>query len=536
MTEQQIQYVIAAQNGDVKSFEQLYAVYYAKVYGFARMILKNERDAEDVLEETFITAWRKLGSLESPPAFAVWIQVIAKNLCNMQLRRKNIVILLDAEQDMEDFDTEETEGELLPAVYAERTDLRERLGAIIESLSDVQRRAIVLYYFNELSVDEISEIMECSPGTVKSRLFLARKAIKAEIEEQEHKSGQKFYGVAGIPTLPFGDLVRSHMESFSIGRSMANTSLDAIKNSIAKTNIESEAAANAETQQAAANAETQQAMTNVESEAAANAETQQTVINTAVEGAKMGKSSAVSGKIIAIIAIAAVAAVLVVVLVIVPYIGGQAGQGDDPDMDIVIDVEDEEPIVEDDDQNGENDETDVTEDIGGPAESDDVTGGGVIYDYNDLSTAVADIPNPQALDEMYILLTGYWVTEGDPYMGFFIGFVVINTGDHSGAHGFDYGLFETEFGRDGRITGGHGTGAYEADLVINFPAVPGNEMFDGYPETTDTILIDIGGLYDATPSIKVKKGDVGDGGWYTYVQGGATVESAYETWSLARSQ
>jgi len=420
------------------------------------------------------------------------------------------VILLDDEQDMEDFDTEETEGELLPAVYAERTDLRERLGAIIESLSDVQRRAIVLYYFNELSVDEISEIMECSPGTVKSRLFLARKAIKAEIEEQEHKSGQKFYGVAGVPTLPFGELVRSHMESFSIGRSMANSSLDAIKNSISRASAESEAAA--------------------------KAETQQTVINTAREGAKMGKSSAVSGKIIAIIAIAAVAAVLVVVLVIVPYIGGQAGQGDDPDMDIVIDVEDEEPIVEDDDQNGENDETDVAEDIGGPAESDDMTGGGVIYDYNDLSTAVADIPDPRALDEMYILLTGYWVTEGDPYMGFFIGFVVINTGDHSGAHGFDYGLFETEFGRDGKIVGGHGTGAYEADLVINFPAVPGNEMFDGYPETTDTILIDIGGLYDATPSIKVKKGDVGNGGWYTYVPGGPTVESAYETWSLARNQ
>ena len=89
MTEQQVQLVVAAQNGDVKSFEQLYAVYYDKVYGFARMILKNESAAEDVLQEAFITAWQKLNTLQTPVTFFAWIQIIAKNLCKMQLRRKN---------------------------------------------------------------------------------------------------------------------------------------------------------------------------------------------------------------------------------------------------------------------------------------------------------------------------------------------------------------------------------------------------------------------------------------------------------------
>ena len=70
MTEQQIGLVIAAKNGDVKSFEQLYTIYYDKVYGFARMILKNEKDAKDILQETFITAWRKLNTLETPATFA----------------------------------------------------------------------------------------------------------------------------------------------------------------------------------------------------------------------------------------------------------------------------------------------------------------------------------------------------------------------------------------------------------------------------------------------------------------------------------
>ncbi|MCL2695182.1 MAG: RNA polymerase sigma factor [Clostridiales bacterium] len=235
MTEQQIQLVIAAQSGDTKSFEQLYTVYYKKVYGFARMILKNERDAEDVLQETFLTAWRKLDTLESPPAFSVWIQIIAKNLCNAQLRRKNLVILLDAEQDIETIDTEESE-ETLPAVYAERADLKDRLGRIIDSLSDVQRQTIALYYFNELSVDEIADVMACSPGTVKSRLYLARKTIKAEVEEQERKSGEKFYGVIGLPLLPLGRLIQSHIESMALDQSAANATLDAISHSISETN------------------------------------------------------------------------------------------------------------------------------------------------------------------------------------------------------------------------------------------------------------------------------------------------------------
>jgi len=246
----------------------------------------------------------------------------------------------------------------------------------------------------------------------------------------------------------------------------------------------------------------------------------------------MNKSKASGGKAIAIFAIVAAAAAMVLMLVVLPYIDGKNGPGDEPGAGMDIDIVGDEPVTGDDKADGA-DETDETPDIGGPG---DETGGGVIYDYNDLATAVADIPNPQALDEMYILLTGYWVTEGDPYMGFFVGFVSINTGDHAGAHGVNYGLFETEFGRDGKIVGGRATGAYEADLDVTFPAVPGNEMFDGYPETTDTVSIDIGGLYDATPSIKVKKGDVGNGGWYTYKPGGPTVESAYDAWSQAWNQ
>ncbi|MCL2045004.1 MAG: sigma-70 family RNA polymerase sigma factor [Oscillospiraceae bacterium] len=235
MTQQETDLVISAQSGDTDSFEMLYDIFCDKVYAFARMIMRNASDAEDVLQEAFITAWQKLETLKTPATFSVWIQVIAKNLCNMQLRKKNVAILLDAEQEVESLSSMESD-ELLPAAYAEREDLKERLGMIIESLSEVQRQAIVLYYFNEMSVDEIAEVMECSANTVKTRLFLARKAIKSEIEEQERKSGEKLYGVTGILMLSFGVVFKSHIETLSLGQSVIEGTKGAITQFISSGN------------------------------------------------------------------------------------------------------------------------------------------------------------------------------------------------------------------------------------------------------------------------------------------------------------
>lgn len=231
MTEQQVQLVVAAQNGNIKSFEELFAIYHEKVYALVRMMIRNPHNAEDILQETFITAWRKLNTLETPPAFSVWLQIIAKDLCNIHLKKKYMAILLDAEQDIEYVGTKESE-ESLPAIYAERADLKERLGQTIDDLSEVQRQAIVLYYFNELTVDEISDVMKCSVNTVKIRLFLARKTIQTEIQELEHKSGEMLCDVAGIPMLPFGRLIRLYMASLAIGQRSTDASLSAITNSI----------------------------------------------------------------------------------------------------------------------------------------------------------------------------------------------------------------------------------------------------------------------------------------------------------------
>lgn len=209
--------VLAAKNGNTKCFEELYKLYYDKIYALAMTILKNSADAEDVLQITFVKAWQSIGKLENVSAFNTWIQRITANQCNSMLRGKKQSYSIDDES--EDGELLQIESDImLPEQYAERDDLSLRLKEIIDDLSVVQKETILLYYYNELSVEEIAETMDCSVGTVKSRLFLARKAVKTEIEEKEKKSGEKFYGVAFIP---FASLFIKQIKNYAISSSKA---------------------------------------------------------------------------------------------------------------------------------------------------------------------------------------------------------------------------------------------------------------------------------------------------------------------------
>ncbi|MFV0485423.1 MAG: RNA polymerase sigma factor [Candidatus Saccharimonadales bacterium] len=232
MNDWDITLVTEAQSGNTKCFEELYELYHKKVFAVIRTTVKNRADAEDILQQTFLAAWRNLKNLSNPAAFNTWIQRIAINQCYELLRKKNIAILLDSENELDNM-VDDAPDDLIPAVYAEREDLRIRLGRILEDLSEVQRQTITFYYFNELKVEEIAEIMECSANTVKTRLFLARKTIKNEIEEQERKTGQKFYGIAGIPMLALSQILAQQVEAASLSTAASNSILGSITSTIA---------------------------------------------------------------------------------------------------------------------------------------------------------------------------------------------------------------------------------------------------------------------------------------------------------------
>lgn len=204
--------VIRAKSGDPNALNLLLDNNKSYIYAIAFSLLKNHEDAEDAVQKTMIAVWQSIGSLENTEAFKSWLYRIAhtRSLNILQSRKKEHVVLDDDISDMPQI--AEMESELmLPQAYAERGDLRDRLNRIIDGLSAVQRETIVLYYFSDRSIAEIAEIMDCSENTVKSRLYLARNSIRTEIEEQERKSGEKFYGIA-IGALPIGYFVTEHIK------------------------------------------------------------------------------------------------------------------------------------------------------------------------------------------------------------------------------------------------------------------------------------------------------------------------------------
>ncbi|MDO4803181.1 MAG: sigma-70 family RNA polymerase sigma factor, partial [Prevotellaceae bacterium] len=180
-----------------------------------------------MLQQTFISAWNNISILEDNSAFNTWIQRITLNQCYSLMRKSKPAISIDDKN--ENCGVFELESDfLLPEVYAQQEDLKVRLGNIVAQLSDVQRQTIQLFYFDEMTVDEIANVMDCSIGTVKSRLFLARKAIRTEIEETERKTGSKFYGVTGIPMLAFGKMFSLQAKGASLQASSAISSYSKI--------------------------------------------------------------------------------------------------------------------------------------------------------------------------------------------------------------------------------------------------------------------------------------------------------------------
>jgi RNA polymerase sigma-70 factor (ECF subfamily) len=211
----QIELVCAAQRGDTASFEKLYRRYYQEVYVVARATLKDAHEAEDILQQTFVTAWKKLGSLQQPAAFPAWITRIAINACYSLLRSKNIPLPVDVHE--EAVEQEDTDEETMPAVYTERADLRERLARVIDSLSDLQRQAVAMYYFEGLKIEEIASVTGSTANTVKVRLHAARKAIKERVIAEEKKTGERFWGVSGIPLMALSAALAPQFAAMSAG-------------------------------------------------------------------------------------------------------------------------------------------------------------------------------------------------------------------------------------------------------------------------------------------------------------------------------
>jgi len=189
-----------AKAGKEEGYKYLYEDTYSKGYYIALKYMKNEDAAQDVLQDSYIKAFSNLGQLAETGKFSAWFSRIVATKALDALKKKKPVLFSEVETEdgigAEEMFVEERE-EYQPELSMERAETSRLLKEIIDELTDEQRMCILMFYMEQMTVKEISELVGTSENTVKSRLNLGRKKVKEKVLELE-KKGTKLYGLAPI--------------------------------------------------------------------------------------------------------------------------------------------------------------------------------------------------------------------------------------------------------------------------------------------------------------------------------------------------
>lgn len=195
----------AAGRGDSAAFEQLYHYAYPTVHQECLAVLRNPIDAEDAVQDSYVRIYRKLDTLQNPEKFLPWCKRIAHN-CSVGLiekRRKKAgldelrpPVTTDEQAGLDLLD--EPDSELSPEDKTEEIVLRGLLQKKIDSLSPKRATCLALYE-QGYTYDEIGEQLSIPAGTVKSNVFYARKALKAELDRIERKEKRLIHGFCLVP-------------------------------------------------------------------------------------------------------------------------------------------------------------------------------------------------------------------------------------------------------------------------------------------------------------------------------------------------
>ena len=194
--DQTISLVVQAQNGDKAAFDRLYREFGKAVYFNCLKLTGNEQSAQDILQDTFFTAFQKISDLKFPENFSAWIIRIAVNKCKMSFR--SAVPQTDDEEVLEEF----KDDGMIPDDYVDSEEKRKIIMDIIDTvLTPEQRQTIILYYYDSMSVAEISKIMECPVGSVTSRLSAARQKIREAVLIYEKENNDRLHVIVPVPIL-----------------------------------------------------------------------------------------------------------------------------------------------------------------------------------------------------------------------------------------------------------------------------------------------------------------------------------------------
>lgn len=177
--------------GDTRAFEELVQQYESKIYALTYRYMGNEDDAYDMAQEAFIKAYRSLRSFKGHSSFGTWLYRVTTNVCLDELRRrKRRIVPLSLDEPLAIREGDEVEKEIpdntpTADILYEQKEFSQYIQDLLDQLKPDHKTAIVLRDVLDLSYEEISEVLNCSIGTVKSRISRARETLRKKIVERE---------------------------------------------------------------------------------------------------------------------------------------------------------------------------------------------------------------------------------------------------------------------------------------------------------------------------------------------------------------
>jgi RNA polymerase sigma-70 factor (ECF subfamily) len=181
--------VARAQSGDEDAFGELVVMHHQKVFAVLFKMVKNEDDAQELAQRTWVKVWKKIDTFKGDSAFFTWVYRVATytglDFLRAKKRRPEVEYMDEVDSGQQgggDFNRAPSTINR-PDRDMEKAEVLERFEQALEQLSDNHRTALVLRELEGLSYEEIAEVMDCKVGTVMSRIFTARKAIQMYMKD-----------------------------------------------------------------------------------------------------------------------------------------------------------------------------------------------------------------------------------------------------------------------------------------------------------------------------------------------------------------
>ena len=201
-----IQLLNGALQGETRAFDRLYELTHQKAYYVALRYMKDEHQAEDVLQEAYIKAFNNLDTLQNANKFEPWLhKIVYTTAMDVYRKRKRqaerSINFSDYEGENETtIEFEDDREEFRPEEQIDYQETQKAVLSFIDELSSSQRMTMMLFYYEQYSLKEIAEVMECSIGTVKSRLNKAKQLMRGMVNGYEKKHGVALHA---LPLFPF---------------------------------------------------------------------------------------------------------------------------------------------------------------------------------------------------------------------------------------------------------------------------------------------------------------------------------------------